>query len=594
MWKLDTTTDAYSEVGSQFGATLNSCAGASGRFQRLSCITSCKVPIAENDDIIVGVLGRLRPYGKGYEVDEPAKWLLELATRSSQDLYDSIAGFFALLILDKRSGELRLIGDHVGSVPLYLYRQGTQLWVTDSLKLLEVAVSPALLPINLQAIYNYCFHHCIPAPDTIYAGVRKLEPGSELRISVDGEPIQRTLYQPAYVGSTECTDALKAKCRQVIEESVRRNVASNCGAFLSGGLDSSTVAGLFAVEQPGAATFSIGFEAEGYDETEYARLTSLHFGTTHHEHYLQPVDIVNNLACVAGYFDEPFGNSSAMAAYICAKVACEKGVSVMLAGDGGDEIFGGNERYAKQKLFEAWSRVPHGLGKAIAAVLATPLGMLPVFSKVRSYIQQANVPLPDRMESWNLLNRFGPEIMFEESFLRSVETGAPVQAKRSRYAECASADPVERMMYLDWKFTLADNDLVKVSRMCHKAGVEVRYPLFEKEVVDFSCTVPSGVKLPGGKLRDFYKKSFRGFLPDATLTKKKHGFGLPFGVWMKEQAALERLTHTALDRLRDRKIFRAEFIDTALQTHKSGHSNYYGELIWIMVMLELWLESRGR
>jgi asparagine synthase (glutamine-hydrolysing) len=148
-------------------------------------------------------------------------------------------------------------------------------------------------------------------------------------------------------------------------------------------------------------------------------------------------------------------------------------------------------------------------------------------------------------------------------------------------------------MYLDWKFTLADNDFVKVSTMCHKAGVEVRYPLFEKEVVDFSCTVPTGLKLPGNKLRDFYKNSFRGFLPDATLSKSKHGFGLPFGVWMKEQTALQQLTAQSLNKLKQRQIVKAEFIDEALNIYQSGHSGYYGELIWIMVILELWLEQLG-
>tara|TARA_R110002094_G_scaffold53566_1_gene64905 strand:- start:6772 stop:8556 length:1785 start_codon:yes stop_codon:yes gene_type:complete len=594
VWKLDSATDVGSGALPGFTATSGAPGGENVGLQQLRCMSSSPVALAANDKFIVGVLGRLRPYGKDYGLEAPAQWLLEIVSRTRESFYDGLAGFFALVVLDKQSGEVRLISDHVGSVPFYVYRQGERLWLTDSLKQLESSVAPTVLPLNPQAIYNYCFQHCIPAPDTIYVGVRKLEPGAELRINLEGEQLSRTLHQPEYQYSADTGEDLKVQCRQVIEDAVRRNVAPGSAAFLSGGLDSSTVAGLFAAEQPGAPTFSIGFEAEGYDETEYARLSAQHFGTTHHEHYLQPTEIVENFTDVAGYFDEPFGNSSAMAAYVCAKVASEHQVTVMLAGDGGDEIFGGNERYAKQKLFEAWSKVPKGLGSAISAVLETRLGAVPVFSKGRSYIEQATVPLPDRMDSWNLLNRFGPDFMFEESFLGQVDTGAPAQAKRDRYNQCVSADPVERMMYLDWKFTLADNDLMKVSRMCHKAGVEVRYPLFEKEVVDFSCTVPSGVKLPGGKLRDFYKKSFRGFLPDATLAKEKHGFGLPFGVWMKEQPALQQLTRAALDRLRERGIFRADFIDTALQAHQSGHSSYYGELIWIMVVLELWLESRGR
>ncbi len=384
-----------------------------------------------------------------------------------------------------------------------------------------------------------------------------------------------------------------AQCREVIETAVRRNMAPRAAAFLSGGLDSSTVAGMFARHQPGAPTFSIGFEAKGYDETEYAEITARQFNTTHQVHYLQPQEIVDNFVEVAGYFDEPFGNSSAMAAYVCAKVARENGIEVMLAGDGGDELFGGNERYAKQKVFEAWQRVPSAAQKSLEALLHSPLGKLPVLKKGRSYVDQANIPLPDRMDTYSFLNRFELESMFQKDFLAQIDREEPASAKRERYEQCRSEHPVERMMYLDWKFTLADNDLVKVSRMCRKAGVEVRYPLLEKEVVDFSCTVPTDLKLPGKHLRDFYKNSFRGFLADETLSKSKHGFGLPFGVWMKEQPTLQAITTDSLKRLRERDIFKPEFIDTALSTYQSGHASYYGELIWIMVVLELWLSSRG-
>mgnify|MGYP006183075655 FL=1 len=147
------------------------------------------------------------------------------------------------------------------------------------------------------------------------------------------------------------------------------------------------------------------------------------------------------------------------------------------------------------------------------------------------------------------------------------------------------------MMYLDWKFTLADNDFVKVSSMCQKAGIDVRFPLFEKEVVDFSCTVPTALKLPGSELRDFYKNSFRGFLPDATLAKSKHGFGLPFGVWMKQQPKLQQITADSLASLKQRNIIQPAFIEKALATYQQGHSGYYGELVWIMVTLELWLQQ---
>tara|TARA_R110002110_G_scaffold414983_1_gene647351 strand:- start:36515 stop:38137 length:1623 start_codon:yes stop_codon:yes gene_type:complete len=540
------------------------------------------------------MIGRPRPLGRDAPEAGPAQWLLHQVERDPEGFYAGVAGFFAAVVLDRQSGDFRLYTDHVGSVPLNLYCGGDSWWVADSLLQLEAALPPEALRISPQAIYDYCFHHCIPSPRTIYEGVMRLPPGSELRLALDGDMQARNLFRPSYQYSNESAEVLSQRCREVIAEAVRRNAGPGTGAFLSGGLDSSTVAGLLAGVQPGAPTFSIGFQAQGYDETAYARITAGHFATRHHVHYLQPDEIVAEFAEVAACFDQPFGNSSALAAYVCASQARHHGVATLLAGDGGDEIFAGNERYAKQKVFELWGKVPGGMQQGLSAMLAGPLGGLPLLRKGRSYVEQAAIPLPDRLDTYNYLFRFQPGEMFLPGFLAGVDTGAPRQAKRERFAACPAEDPVERMMYLDWKFTLADNDLVKVSNMCSKAGVEVRYPLFEKEVVEFSCSVPARLKLPRGRLREFYKSSFRGFLPEQTLRKSKHGFGLPFGVWMREHPALQEITGSALAGLKQREIFRPDFVDTALEHHRTGHAGYYGELIWIMVVLELWLQSRGR
>lgn len=550
----------------------------------------------ETAEAILLVLGRVRRYGEDYQPNTNLDWLLQLLLAKPANYYQQLAGFFSLVLLDKRDGTVLLLNDHVASVPLYYHfptataaQQQQKIWVSDHLKH-PAATSQTLNP---QAIFNYFFFHCIPSATTIFKQTLKLEPATELQLSANGKVQQQELYAPSYP-ATKLTEAqLQQQCREAISKAVQRNTAPDNAAFLSGGLDSSTVSGYLCKNQPGARTFSIGFDAKGYDETEYALITAKHFGSNHHVHYLQPNEIVENFVEVAGYFDEPFGNSSAMAAFICGKVAKEHGVKVMLAGDGGDEIFGGNERYAKQKVFEIYQQVPGFIRSPLELLLKTPLAKLPVVNKAKSYVDQANVPLPDRLDSYNFLNRFALEEMFSAEFLAKVDPTAPAAAKRARYQACKSADPVERMMYLDWKFTLADNDFVKVSTMCHKAGVEVRYPLFEKEVVDFSCEVPTELKLPGNKLRDFYKNSFRGFLPDATLAKSKHGFGLPFGVWMKEQPALQQLTEQSLNKLKLRNIIKAHFIDEALKIYQSGHSGYYGELIWIMVILELWLEQLG-
>ena len=255
-------------------------------------------------------------------------------------------------------------------------------------------------------------------------------------------------------------------------------------------------------------------------------------------------------------------------------------------------MFAGNSRYAKQKQFEIFHRAPQLIQSAIRAIFTNKiLSKLPLFSKAASYVQQADVPLPGRLETYNFVHQFGLEEMFNPDFLSRVDSHQPEIQQRERYQECSSDDPVDRMLYLDWKFTLADNDLVKVTKMCELAGVAVHFPLLDREVVDFSCRVPAPVKLPGYKLRDFYKKACKGFLADSTLTKSKHGFGLPFGVWMNENKQLLSLTMECLESFRTRKIVSDTLIDNALRAHGSSHAGYYGELIWIMVTLELWLQG---
>lgn len=548
-----------------------------------------QLDVAETDNAICIVFGRCRPYGEDYLSTSSAAWLATAYVQYGVTLPEHIAGFFVALLIDKPSNRILLINDHVGSIACYVTQKAAE----------HVVLSDTLTPVQgsalcPQALFHYVFYHCIPSPHSIYQHTTKLEPG----VTASWQPTTalsiQNYYQPDFTPAKQSTEQLMAKCRELVSEAVRRNISDNCAAFLSGGLDSSTVAGMLAKHSEQAKTYSIGFDAKGYDETEYALITAKHFNTQHQVHYLQPEEIEQHFNTVASHFTEPFGNSSAMAAYICAKNAKADGISVMLAGDGGDEIFAGNERYVKQKVFEHYTHLPGPVQKLLDIGLDNSIAAaLPGLKKACSYVRQAKVPLPDRLDSYNFVNRFNLKQMFSEKLLAQVDTDLAAQQKRSRYQACRSNDAVDRMMYLDWKFTLADNDLVKVSRMCQLAGVEVRFPLFEKELVDFSCTVPAELKAPGQKLRDFYKNSFRGFLPDETLSKSKHGFGLPFGVWMKQRPALNSLALDALEAFKKRNILQSNFIDTAIITFRDGHAGYYGELVWIIVVLELWLQQHG-
>jgi len=592
MWRhAGTDTSTAADAGTTTPPSYMLSLNGTGTLNTLHILSQRPLQVAEDDQTLVCLLGRVRPYNQDYLPGDAAQWFLQLHQQQPQQFYPQIAGFFVLIIVDKHQGTVSMVNDHVGAVPFYIdSRQQGQLVLSDSLSLLRQH-NPHV-NLDTQAVYNYLYFHCIPSPDAIYQQIKKLEPGVAFTVGPDGSLHNETYYQPDFTPSTEPQQLLQQQCQQLISEAVARNISPDCAAFLSGGLDSSTVAGMLAKHSQNAKTYSIGFEAQGYDETAYALITAKHFGTEHKVHYLQPAEITQHFSTVAAAFNEPFGNSSAMAAYICAKVAADDGIKVLLAGDGGDEIFAGNERYVKQKTFEHYRALPGPLRSSLDLCFYNGLAAkLPGLKKAYSYINQAKVALPDRLDSYNFLNRFDINDMFCPAFIAHIDSQLPLQQKQQRYKACRSADAVDCMMYLDWKFTLADNDLVKVSSMCQLAGVEVRYPLFEKEVVDFSCKVSAGIKAPGQKLRDFYKRSFTGFLPDATLSKSKHGFGLPFGVWMKQQPKLQQITADSLASLKQRNIIQPSFIDKALATYQQGHSGYYGELVWIMVTLELWLQQ---
>ena len=292
------------------------------------------------------------------------------------------------------------------------------------------------------------------------------------------------------------------------------------------------------------ATYSIGFGADGFDEMEYARLAARRFGASAHEYYLKPDDILEAIPLIASTYDEPFANDSAVPTYFCAKQAARDGVKIMLAGDGGDEIFGGNERYAKQMVFEHYGRLPVFLRNHLIepAVNSIPGGdsLLPV-RKLRSYIRQASIPLPERMESYNFIYRQPLNEMFEPEFLASVNPEIPKEMLRDAYFRADSEHPINRMLHLDLKFTLADNDLRKVSGMCEAAGIEVRYPLLNEALVNFSGRLPISYKIRGQRLRWFFKEALKDFLPREIITKTKHGFGLPFGVWALSHPPLREL-----------------------------------------------------
>jgi len=521
--------------------------------------------------------------------------LAEAYRRHDAGLLEHLHGAFTLVVLDPAAGRMLAAIDRIGQQPLYYATPATGIVFGSTAD--SVRAHPEVdSRLSEQGIFNYFYFHILPSPGCIYSAQHKLPGGHYLDYQAGRLQMVR-YWQPVFTESPSASvEALGEEMRATILEAVRRSSPTvPVGAFLSGGLDSSTVAGMLTRIHPGQVrTYSIGFAVPGYDEMAYARLASSHFGTEQREYYLTPDDAVAMIPAIARNYDEPFGNSSALPVYACARLARKDGLPRLLAGDGGDELFAGNERYAEQHLFELYQRVPGLLRRHVieACLQGIPsLQKLALMRKALSYVQKANTPLPDRLEAYNFLHRHAARDIFPAEFLQAVDSAYPLTLLREIYTTPVGASALNRMLYLDWHRTLHDNDLAKVNRMCQLAGIDVVYPLLDDGVVAFSCKLPSRLKLKGRRLRWFYKQAMRNFLPLEIIHKTKHGFGLPFGIWMRSHRPLQELAYDSLKRLERRHYFQAAFIDRALAMHRDGHAAYYGELIWILMMLSLWLEQ---
>ncbi len=450
--------------------------------------------------------------------------------------------------------------------------------------------------IDPQAIYDYLFFHNIPSPRTIYKDIYRLPAAHALRF--DGHSVRVWRYwTPEFVsGRNASFRDCKAEFFDLVKGSVERKLdGSKPACFLSGGTDSSSIAGLIqSVTGRGADGYSIGFEAEGYDEMAYARLAARRFDVRHHEYYVTPQDIADSIHKVAAHYDQPFGNSSALPTYYCSRMAAADGVTRLLAGDGGDELFGGNARYAKQRVFGWYQKIPVSLRNSVLEpLLVSPFaGHVNLLRKGASYVEQARVPMPARLNMYNLLLRIGSVEVLSPNLLARINQNLPIQHQQDVWCQVQGATDLNTTLAFDWRYTLAESDLPKVVGMTGLAGLEAGFPLLDSHLLDFSLRLPNDFKLRGLKLRWFFKEALRGFLPDEIIAKSKHGFGLPFGVWMHKHQTLNRIARDALQNLEARGVTRSGFTSHLWNVLLPEHPGYYGEMVWILMMLELWLEAK--
>jgi asparagine synthase (glutamine-hydrolysing) len=517
---------------------------------------------------------------------------------------ERLIGMFAFAVFDRKERRLSLVRDRLGIKPLYWGRQNGRIVFASELKAFEAL--PEWRPeIDHDALASYLRFAYVPSPHSIYRGIGKLAPGTGVSIGADGKADLWTYWSlmdiatrgraaPLDLGDAEATDALES----LLGDAVQRRLVSDVplGAFLSGGIDSSTVAAMMrARSNAPVRTYSIGFAEKGYDEAPHARAVAEHLGTEHTELYVSPEEIEGVIPALSTIYDEPFADSSQVPTYLLSELTRQH-VTVALSGDGGDELFAGYNRHR-------FARLLTGMPEAAGKVLACGLGMMGP-----TLWERAFGLLPERQR----LPHPSEKIFKAAAMLREGRQGAyralvsawhepetlvkhGAELKGAVFDESIVAklpDALDRMQYLDAATYLPDDILTKVDRASMAVALEVRVPLLDHRVVELTWRLPSRLLMRRGKSKWLLRQVLYRHVPKQLVERPKMGFTLPIGQWLRGP-----LRPWAEELLSERRLAAGGLLDPApilarWREHLDRRRDWHQSL-WTVLMFQAWREARG-
>jgi len=498
-----------------------------------------------------------------------------------EEFVTHLRGMFALAVWDDRRSKLILARDRVGKKPLnYMLGRSSLAFASEIQALLTLSSDRA---VDDEAIREYLTFGYVRAPRTAFRQIRKVQPGHVLTFE-SGEVRERAYWHPRFVPKRQISEAeALERLEAELLDAVRLRLISDVplGAFLSGGLDSSTVVAMMARVASGPVrTFSIGFGAKDYDELRYARMVAEAFGTDHSEYVVAP-EAAEVLPMLVRHVGEPFADSSIVPTFYVAKIAREK-VTVALNGDGGDELFAGYERHRGMQLAHALERVPPVLRRmAAGSAGALPsVGRWPRTAR-RARLFAMTLPLSarDRYQRW-MGYLTDPEMYGER-----VAAGPVDYAWDQALANSGAEGPVDRLLAIDLLNYLPGDLLVKVDIASMASSLEARSPFLDHRLIEFVATLPESMKLHGRDSKYLLRRLMMGVLPEPILTRPKMGFGVPVGDWMR--GPLRELVLDVVVNGPDRGYVRGGRARAMVDQHLSGTADHT-PAIWSLLMLELW------
>ena len=500
-------------------------------------------------------------------------------------------GMFAIALWDARKRKLFLARDRVGIKPLYYWADHSKLVFASELKAL-ILHPDVPRQINLAALDLFLTLEYVPAPHTIYDGVFKLLPGHILTVENGNVKIQQywdVPYQPVSQNEAECTEALSS----LIDEAVRIRLMSDVplGAFLSGGIDSSTIVGYMSrnMSEP-VQTFSIGFEDDTYDEVPYANAVAKHFSTDHHVEVLNP-DVATLVEQLVPHHDEPFADTSIIPTYLVSKLARQH-VTVVLSGDGGDELFAGYDTYVAQKLDNLYGRIPSILRQQVIPQIAAWLPPQPakkgLINKIKRMVEGGALDPSLQHARWMMfLNSSEKTVLYQSDFQVTLKDKLTESYLGNYFQKASQFDDLAQQQYVDIKSYLADDILTKVDRMSMATSIEARVPLLDYRIVEFALNLPPHMKLNGSRTKSILRNAVKHLVPDLVLEKPKQGFSIPMKHWLKTSLKPMMLDLLSKDSLHQHGYFDHQVVSKWMQEHLAGRANHSHRL-WALMVFELW------
>jgi asparagine synthase (glutamine-hydrolysing) len=521
--------------------------------------------------------------GHIFETNTDTEVIVHLYEEYEDSCVEKLRGMFAFAVWDEKRKKVLLARDRLGVKPLFYSVNNSRLAFGSELKVL-LQLPDIERRLNWAAMAGLFSSMCTPTAESIVDGVHKLKPGHILTASSQkGIRIREywdVEFDPDY---TKSEDFFVERLRDLLEESVKLRMIADVplGAFLSGGIDSSAVVATMAkLSSRPVKTFSIGFSDPEYNELDYARTVARQFHTEHHELVLEP-NVLDVIEDIAWYLDEPFGDSSAIPTYMVSKLAAEN-VTVVLSGDGGDELFAGYDRYLVERSERKYSAIPWPVRKA--AGLAGKImreGM-----KGRRFLRHLELNGADRyLDSTMLFREYDKSSLFHSDAYRQIQDHDVYNGWRSILRN-ADRHWLSSLQYLDIKSYLPNDILMKVDRMSMAHSIEAREPLLDHRLVEFAATIPPELKMKGATTKYIFKRAMEGILPDGILYRRKQGFAVPLSRWFRGRLGPFVRDLLLSEKSVQRGIFQKSYIERLIELNDRGRSMDLP--LWTLITFELW------